>query len=409
MYPQPPPGQGPIDPRGAFNPPTPPGAPGVPQPAPMGAPLPPHMMSSNLPPQMNQMPPNMMPQMPPPPNFMMPPPMFMPPPPKQGGGFARSIFTVLATTILGLSLTLNVYLILTSVFVGGSSGLREGTVADGDPTQKIAIIPLIGLIDQEASQQFDRFMRTAQEDEHVKGIVIHVDSPGGTVSASDEIYHRIQDFKLRKPNTPVVVSQAGLAASGGYYVSCAADYILAQPTTLTGNIGVLMPRYNVSKFLDEHGVEETTITSTGATYKNAGSMFKPTDPVHDKYLQDLADKAFDQFKTVVRNGRKYTSKEVNDAANGKIYTATDALQLKLIDKIGYLEDAYKEVATRATLSNPTIVRYQNPPTFFDILSSQSTVPNRGAATNININGIKVDSKGIADLMTPRLMYLWRGE
>jgi len=399
MYPQPPPGQGPIDPRGAFTPPMPPGAPPMPQAGPTGPMVPPHMMSSTPPP----MPPNMMP-----PNFMMPPPMFMPPP-KQGGGFARSIFTVLATTILGLSLTLNVYLILTSALVGGSSGLREGTIADGDPTQKIAVIPLVGLIDQDASTQFARFMRTAEQDEHVKGIVIHVDSPGGTVSAADEIYHRIQDYKLKKPTTPVVVSQAGLAASGGYYVSCAADYIMAQPTTLTGNIGVLMPRFNVSKFLDEHGVEETTITSTGATYKNAGSMFRPTDPVHDKYLQDLADKAFDQFKTVVRVGRKYTTKEVNDAANGKIYTAADALAMKLIDKIGYLEDAYKEVATRATLNNPTIVRYQNPPSLFDMLSSQSTVPSRGAATNININGIKVDGKGIADLMTPRLMYLWRGE
>ena len=354
------------------------------------------------------MPPNMMPQMPPPPpNFMMPPPMFMPPP-KQGGGFARSIFTVLATTILGLSLTLNVYLILTSALVGNSSGLREGTVTEGDPTQKIAVIPVMGLIDQEASAQFDRFMRTALDDEHVKGLVILVDSPGGTVSASDEIYHRIQDFKIRKPGTPVVVSQGGLAASGGYYISCAADYIFAQPTTLTGNIGVLMPRFNLSKLMEEHGVQETTITSTGATYKNAGSMFSPSNPTHDKYLQDLADKAFDQFKSVVRQGRKYTSKEVNDAANGKIYSAADALALKLIDKVGYLEDAYKEVATRATLNNPTVVRYQNPPTIFDMFSSQSSVPSRDA-TNININGIKVDGKGLADLMAPKLMYLWRGE
>jgi len=331
-------------------------------------------------------------------------------PPRQRGGFARAIFTVLATTILGLSLTLNVYLIATSAIMGGSSHLREGTISDGDPAQKIVVIPLSGLIDNDSAQQFNRFLRTAEADSNVKGVVIQVDSPGGTVSASDDIYHHIKAFKKNK-GVPVVVCQAGLAASGGYYVSCAADYIIAQPTTLTGNIGVLMPRYNISKLMDKHGVEETTITSTGATYKNAGSMFKPADPVHDKYLQDLADKAFSQFKAVILEGRgtSMTADEVTKAANGKIYTAQDAKNIKLIDDIGYAEDAYKEVATRATLNKPTIVRYANPPSFLDMLNSQSTVPSRSATSNININGINVDTRGVADLMTPRLMYLWRGE
>src|SRR5262245_8198392 len=132
MYPQPPPGQGPIDPRGGFAPPTPPAS--QPQQAlpPDAYPPPPNMMPPMMPP------PNMMPP-PPPPNYMMPPPMYMmpPPPPPKRGGFARSIFTVLATTILGLSLTLNVYLLFASAIFGGSaSHLREGTISEGDPTQK---------------------------------------------------------------------------------------------------------------------------------------------------------------------------------------------------------------------------------------------------------------------------------
>ncbi len=317
---------------------------------------------------------------------------------------------MLATTILGISLTLNVYLLLASALVGGGGGLREGTIIDGESTQKIAVIPLSGIIDGEESARFDRFLRTAMEDSNVKGVVIHVDSPGGTVTAADEIYHRIKAFKQVK-NVPVVVFQAGLAASGGYYVSCAADYIFAQPTTLTGNIGVLMPRYNVSGLLEKHGIEETTITSSGADFKNAGSMFKPADPTHDAYLQDLADKAFSQFKSVIGEGRrgKMSVSEINAAANGKIYTATDAKDMKLIDEVGYAEDAYNYVATQAGLSNKTVIRYQNPPSFMDIFSSTSNLPMRGASGNVTINGVNVDAGGVSELMTPRLMYLWRGE
>ena len=359
------------------------------------------------------MPPMMPPPgtMPPPPNFMMPPMYMAPQPPPRRGGFARSIFTVLATTILGISLTLNVYLILASaVFGGGGGGLREGAIVDGDPAQKIAVIPLTGIIDGEVSAQLDRFLRTALADKDVKGVVIHVDSPGGTVTAADEIYHRIKAFKQAK-KVPVVVYQAGLAASGGYYVSCAADYIIAQPATLTGNIGVLMPRYNISKLMEKHGVEETTITSSGADFKNAGSMFRPADPEHDKYLQDLADKAFGQFKDVIYKGRsgKMTTKEVDAASNGKIYTARDAKNMKLIDDIGYADDAYTYVATQAGLSNKTVIKYQNPPTLLDILNSKSNLPAPGASSNVTINGVNVDAKGISELMTPRLMYLWRGE
>jgi protease-4 len=402
MYPQPPPGQGPLDPRGAFSPPPAPNAAqGHPAAAPGAGPMPPPMM-----------PPAGYPPMPPPPNFM--PPMYMmpPPPPRRRGGFFRGLLIFCVITVLGISITLNIFLLAGTAFSGNSS-LRETDVVRGDPTQKIAVIPLVGLIDDEAYVKFDKFLRTAEEDKNIKGIVLHVDSPGGTVSASDQIYHRIQRFKSDRPGVPVVVAQAGLAASGGYYVSCAADYIYAQPTTLTGNIGVIMPRFNVSKLFEKWGIEETTITSKGATYKNAGSMFKPADPQAEAYIQDLADQVFVQFKEVVLNGRKpkLTMQEVEVLANGKIYTAQDAKNAKLIDEIGYTEDACQYVATKLGLTKQTIVRYQNPPTLFDLLSSKSNVPARGATsnTNITINGVQVDAKGLTDLMIPRPMYLWRGE
>src|SRR5207253_10849619 len=173
------------------------------------------------------------------------------------------------------------------------------------------------------------FMNQAEKDNDVKAVVIEVDSPGGSVSASDQIYHRIEQYKKAHPGTPLVISQGGLAASGGYYVSCAGDYIFAQPSTLTGNIGVLMPRFNVSKLMDKWGVQETTITSTGATYKNAGSMFKPANEKDDQYIQDLADKAFDQFKAVVQSGRKLKRAEVDKVADGRILIAADAKSVRL--------------------------------------------------------------------------------
>ena len=392
MIPQPPPGQGPIDPRGAFSPPPPPGG---------GAPPP-----GWQPPAPSSMPP----PMPPPPILppMYPPPMFYGPPPRQKGGFARGIFVTLATTLFGLSLTLNIYLLLMSGLMGGSSA-RSNNLLDGDPTQKVAVIPIKGIIMDEASAQFDRFLKQAEADSTVKAIVLEIDSPGGSVTASDEIFHRIQRFKADRPNTPVIVSMAGLAASGGYYVSCGADHLFAQPSTLTGNIGVLLPQYNVAELFDKWGIEETTITSEGAPFKNAGSMFRPEQPEERAYLQDIADKAFAQFKGVVQKGRagksNFDPKKLGEIANGKIYMADDARKLGLIDDVGYLHDAWEHAAATAGLSNPMVVRYQDPPSLVEsLLSGKSS----GAAQSVQVSGVNVNAGDLSELLTPRLMYLWRG-
>jgi protease-4 len=383
MIPQPPPGQGPIDPRGAFNPPPPP-PPGY---------RPPMQPPQGMPP-MQQMPP------------MMPPPMFMPPPPRERS-FARAIFMTLATTIFGLSLAANVYLLLFSGLMAGGASARTNTVLEGEATERVAIIPVNGVIMTEASQQFERFIRMAEHDKNVKAVVLEIDSPGGTVTASDEIHHRILQFKKNRPGVQVVATMGSLAASGGYYIACAADYVFAQPTTMTGNIGVLFPRYNVSRLADKWGIEETTLESTGANYKNAGSMFKPEDPEDLKYFQDIIDKSFVQFKTVVQNGRgKKLTQPLDQIANGKIYLAPDALTLGLVDKIGYLEDAYLHAATG--LKKPQVVRYQNPPSLLEALSAKSNIGSIGATSNGSVN-VQLDWQKLQELTTPRMLYLWRGE
>jgi protease-4 len=314
MIPQPPPGQGPIDPRGAFQPPPPPGGAG-------GGGFPPQ--------QYQQMPPGMMPPPGMPPMqpmgpggpMMMMPPMFYPPPPpppkRSGGGFARAMLVTFATVLFGASLTLNIYLLALTGLAGGSARSHSTNILTGDPKQKIAHVPIKGIIMDEAYERFDRMMKSVEADDDVKALVIEIDSPGGSVTASDEIHNRITKFKKEKPNVPVVVSMAGLAASGGYYVACPADYIFAQPTTLTGNIGVLMPQYNVHELFEKWGIKETTVESTGAPFKNAGSMFQAENAEHRKYIQDIADKAFAQFKDVVAKGRQSKlTKPLADIANG---------------------------------------------------------------------------------------------
>jgi len=356
---------------------------------------------------------------PPPPPGMYPqiPPMMMapPPPPKQSGrGFTKGIFVTLATTIFGLSLAMNLYLLILSGVVGGMSATNTATLHDGDPTQKIAVIPVTGMILDEAAEKFDRFMRIAEKDANVKAIVVEVDSPGGAVTASDEIFHRIQVYKQNKPTIPVVISMGGLATSGGYYLACAGDHILAQQSTMTGNIGVLMPRFNVHELFDKWGIEETTIQSTGANFKNAGSMFKPEDPQETAYIQSIADEAFTQFKNAVVKGRgSKLTQPIDQIANGKVYMANEAKSLGLIDQIGYPEDAFAWAAKKAGLTKQMVVRYQDPPSFMELFSAKSSVPGAGVSSNagVTINGVNVnlDLKSLTELTTPRLMYLWRGE
>jgi len=356
-----------------------------------------------------------------PPQYPMYPPMFMPPPPpRRGGGFVRGILVTLATTIFGLSLTLNLYLLIAHGLFSGGSTARSSNLLEGDPSQKVAVVPIKGTIMDDASQRFARLIKQVENDSTIKALVIEVDSPGGSVTASDEIFHRIQRFKSDHSNMPVVVSMGGLAASGGYYVSCAADYLFAQPSTLTGNIGVLMPQFNVAELFDKWGIKENTIVSTGAIYKNAGSMFRPEDPKDRAYLQDIADKAFDQFKAVVKQGRaghsNFNVKKLDEVANGKIYMTDDAVTLGLVDEKGYLHEACEYAATKAGLTRPTVIRFQNPQSLLDVLlDGKSNVGGTSASASasgtqtITINGVNITAADVRDLMTPRLMYLWRGQ
>jgi protease-4 len=336
--------------------------------------------------------------------------MYPPPPPREKS-FARAIFMTLATTIFGLSLALNVYLLLFSGLLGAGSGSRQNVISDGDVTQTVAVIPVTGTILAETSAKFDRFLSLAEKDANVKAVVIEIDSPGGTVTASDEIYERILKFRAAKPGVPVVASMASLGASGGYYVACAASDVFAQKTTITGSIGVMMPNYNFSGLMEKWGITDNSIIASGADFKDIGSPTKPPNPAQVQHLQQLADDMFTQFKSIVTTSRGgLLTAPISDIANGKVFLGDEAKKLGLVDHVGYLSDACAMAASKAALNRPQIVRYVDPPTIFEIFSADSPVPPANLKS-VNVNGVNVnvDLKGLSDLVAPRMMYLWRGQ
>jgi protease-4 len=291
---------------------------------------------------------------------------------------------------------------------------KQVTVVDGSLSQTIAAIPVTDIITDATAHQFDQYLSAAESDKTVKAIVLEVDTPGGSASASEAMHHRLERFRINTKaagrTVPVVVAMGGMATSGGYYVSCGADYIFAQPATMTANIGVLMERFNVSELCDKYGIKETTIVGSGGEYKNLGSMFQPETEQARQYLQGLADVTLDQFKKVVVDGRgdKLTDKSV--IFNGRVYMGEDALKLGLIDKIGYNEDAYDYAKTAANAAGARVVRYQPPSALERILdsSSSSSSANMPGHKVVNIDGVNIDLARLGDLIAPRPMFLWRG-
>ena len=356
------------------------------------------------------MPPGPMPPMP----GMYPPmmmPMPFPTPPKKERSFARAIFTTLATTIFGISLVANIYLLFLSGLMGGDDSLTQSTVQHGNAEEKIAVIPIEGVIYGGTAEAVGKWLQMVEKDPHVKAVVLSVDSPGGGVTASDEIYNHVMQLKKSR-GFPIAVSMKTVAASGGYYVSAGTDQIFAEPTTITGSIGVIMPNYNLAELGKKYGIKEDSITAPPDGLKNAGSLFGEPDPREKPYLQAIADQIYGRFTTVVKDGRGSKLKgNIKDICDGRIYTANDALKNGLIDQIGYADDVYAWVKTQAGLKNPQIVKYQRPISFMGLFSGESRqrgadLSSKDRPLSITVN---VDAHTLDELRSPRMLYLWRGD
>lgn len=264
-------------------------------------------------------------------------------------------------------------------------------------TQKIAIIEIDGTImdGKEVRKQIDK----VRKDSAVKAVVVRIDSPGGTVTGSDYIYHHLRKLADER-KIPLVVSMGGLAASGGYYAAMAVgkqeETIFAEPTTWTGSIGVLIPHYNFEELMKKIGVEEDTLKQ--GEFKGIGTPTRKLTPEEEKILQTLVDESYARFKSIVRSGRpKMTAKQVDDAATGQVFTTPQAMKLGLVDKEGFLEDAVDRALQLASLDKDTtkVVRYHKPHGLTDLLIGASAAASR-----------KSELQTLLDLATPRAYYLF---
>lgn len=175
----------------------------------------------------------------------------------------------------------------------------------------------------------------AIEDKEIRAILLVIDSPGGSVTASDLLYHALERFKARDTSRRVVVLGQGMVASGAYYAAMQADWIRLQPTGIVGSIGVIMPGINLSSLASRLGVADNSIASGNA--KDLGNPLKPVNPEHNAILQGMIDGMYARFVSLVAQGRHLTQKDVRALADGRIFLPQDAQNLRLIDDIGYEE------------------------------------------------------------------------
>ncbi len=361
--------------------------------------------------------PNLPPPFPPPgqmPPVYFPPPMYYPPP-RERGGFARAIFTTLAVSILGFSITLNIYLLIAQgLFSGGDgTGIKKETLTKGNAQSVIAVVPLEGVIWGSAAEDVDALLDAVEADPAVKAVVLHVDSPGGEVTASDEIYNRLLRFKKEK-NVPLIVSMRSMAASGGYYVACAGDRIVAQRTTDTGSIGVYLGSLNISKFMEKYGIEDKTVTASGNDFKLVGSPYQPMTKEQEAYLQQRANADMETFKSVIMAGRKLDRASVDRVSTGEVFKGPDAQKLKLVDDIGFLDDAIQIASSTAGVSGAQVVRYSHETSFWDALSGKGQQGRHGRTAGMlqaEVGDVKlsVDPRQLSELLRPRPMFMYRGQ
>jgi protease-4 len=199
-------------------------------------------------------------------------------------------------------------------------------------------------------------LEKASEDKWIKGVILRLDTPGGEVTASDILYNEIIRFKERT-GLPVVGLMMGLAASGGYYVASACDYIVAHPSTITGSIGVISVFPNLHDLFSKIGIDVNVIKS--GNLKDSGSAFRDLTDEERQIFQDIVDNFYKRFLEVIYSRRKdaLSMEEIKTLADGRVYTSSQALELKLIDKVGYFDDALEEVLARASLKEANIIAY----------------------------------------------------
>jgi len=243
------------------------------------------------------------------------------------------------------------FLCFLALFFNAFSGVFADLI--GDHKEKIAVVEVKGII-TESSKVVKRLKKYGR-DNSVKGILLRINSPGGGVAPSQEIYSEVLRVR-KKEGKPVVASLASLGASGGYYIACAADTIFANPGSITGSLGVLMPLSNIQALLKKLGLKAVIIKS--GKFKDIGSPTHEMTGEERNILQASVDDVHDQFIEAVAAARKMPVNRVRTLADGRIYTGRQALKEGLVDRLGGFEDAMRLLAERAGIQGEPKIVYE---------------------------------------------------
>ncbi|MFA5293047.1 MAG: signal peptide peptidase SppA [Phycisphaerae bacterium] len=309
--------------------------------------------------------------------------------------------------ILGLSIIANFVLFLALIVVGSqlltgtnlSDSVVEKVIEDSSSNNKIAVIKIEGIINTELADLASSQIKAAKKDKNVKAVIFKTITPGGGISASDRIYDEITRFRA-ETGKPVIAFMQTIATSGGFYTSSACDKIIAEPTAITGSIGVIMGHFVLQDLFEQKlGIKPVVIKS--GPKKDWPTSFEPVTEEQTAYLNEtLIIPAYERFLGVVIKSRKdkLTEPQIRALADGSVYNAQQALDNKLIDEIGYMPEAIAEAKKLANIADAKVVEYNKTFSLEDWLGGKT-----GVKSFLHLN-----RDTIYELTTPQLMYLWDG-
>jgi protease-4 len=369
---------------------------------------------------------------PPPPPLPPSPPVITPPPPqrprKSRGWMIAAIILLL---LLLVSVLGNFAQFITHALAFGRGfktvsareigpKLDECILEDNDSRNKVAVITVDGIItshtdDEEGNSMVDVIkaqLDRAGDDRNVKAVILKVDSPGGEVMASDQIYKAINDFETKDDGKPVICSMGSLAASGGYYISSPCRWIVADELTLTGSIGVIMHGMNYRGLMDKVGVAPVTYKS--GLYKDMLSPDRSTNEIpagEHAMVQALIDETYQKFKSVVHDGRaqahlkngkdgKALAADWENYADGRVLSGTQALNLGLVDQLGDFDDAVDKAMSIAHVNDANLIEYRE---HYDISNLLSMFGQNSEAHDIKLD-LGID---MPRLQAGCMYFLWQ--
>jgi protease-4 len=296
--------------------------------------------------------------------------------------------------------------------VSGTYELHEDVVEPGKGLfpDKIAIIPVDGMLldaksggllqaDENPMSLFVEEFDQAAADDSVKAVVLRVNSPGGAVTTSDTMYDAVLKFKA-KTHKPVIASAQEVDASGAYYVSCAADKIVATPTSIVGSIGVIFETFDVVGTMKLIGVQSDAIKS--AEFKDIGSPFKHMTPQERQLMQDMVNEYYARFKSIVTAHRSIKQDDFTMVTDGRVFSGEKAQGLGLVDQVGRLDDALDIARQMSGSPDASVVMYKRPYGFSGSIYADDFVPNPKSSDDINLRLPLAQ-----ELLPSGFYYLWQ--